>query len=89
MFRTRGKILLEGDPAISLPPSHPCTKVNPPLRSPEDVHALVEALAEGIVEAVATDHAPHAAADKAGPFETAAFDANRFAARWIAARMSW
>jgi dihydroorotase len=56
-----------------LPPAHPCTKVNPPLRSPQDVEALVAALADGTIDAVATDHAPHTAADKAGPFQTAAF----------------
>ncbi|TAM69949.1 MAG: dihydroorotase [Microbacteriaceae bacterium] len=34
-------------------------KVNPPLRRPEDVHALREALADGTIDIVATDHAPH------------------------------
>lgn len=65
--------LLEGDPATDLPPAHPCTKVNPPLRSPEDVQALVEALRDGTIDAVATDHAPHTRADKAGPYTSAAF----------------
>jgi dihydroorotase len=40
------------------------TKVNPPLRSREDVQALRHALAEGIIDAVATDHAPHSLAEK-------------------------
>src|SRR5690606_13530591 len=34
-------------------------KVNPPLRRDEDVHALREALADGTIDIVATDHAPH------------------------------
>ncbi|WP_018350101.1 dihydroorotase [Longispora albida] len=42
----------------------PVNKVNPPLRTQSDVDALRAALAEGIIDAVATDHAPHAAEDK-------------------------
>ncbi|WP_026930523.1 dihydroorotase [Glycomyces tenuis] len=42
----------------------PVYKVNPPLRSDADVAALRAALAEGVVDAVATDHAPHAPQDK-------------------------
>ncbi|HEY8373836.1 MAG TPA: dihydroorotase [Pseudonocardiaceae bacterium] len=42
----------------------PVNKVNPPLRGAADVEALRTALAEGIVDCVATDHAPHAAQDK-------------------------
>ncbi len=42
----------------------PRYKVNPPLRSAADVHALRQALADGTIDAVATDHAPHAAEDK-------------------------
>jgi dihydroorotase len=34
-------------------------KVNPPLRTEEDVEAIVEGIKEGIVDAIATDHAPH------------------------------
>jgi dihydroorotase len=48
-------------------------KVNPPLRTEADVRALVQGLNDGVIDAVATDHAPHAAADKEGPFEEAAF----------------
>lgn len=40
-------------------------KMNPPLRSAEDRDALVEALRDGTVDAIATDHAPHTAAEKA------------------------
>jgi dihydroorotase len=42
----------------------PANKVNPPLRTAADTQALRAALAEGIVDCVATDHAPHAAQDK-------------------------
>jgi dihydroorotase len=42
----------------------PVFKVNPPLRTAEDIHALREALADGTIDAVATDHAPHAHEDK-------------------------
>jgi dihydroorotase len=42
----------------------PIYKVNPPLRSERDVHALREALADGTIDVVATDHAPHPAEDK-------------------------
>jgi dihydroorotase len=48
------------------------TKVNPPLRSAADRAALRLALAEGIVDAVATDHAPHGLADKDLEFDKAA-----------------
>jgi dihydroorotase len=40
------------------------TKVNPPLRSQEDVEALREGLSDGTIDAVATDHAPHHLDDK-------------------------
>jgi dihydroorotase len=39
-------------------------KVNPPLREPEDVEALRRALADGTIDCVATDHAPHGILDK-------------------------
>jgi len=65
--------LLGGDPSLDLPPAHPRMKVNPPLRSSDDVEAVVEALADGTIDAIATDHAPHSMADKEGPFATAAF----------------
>jgi dihydroorotase len=42
----------------------PVFKVNPPLRTEADVVALREALAEGVIDVVATDHAPHALEDK-------------------------
>ena len=48
-------------------------KVNPPLRSLRDVREMVRALRNGTIDVIATDHAPHAAADKAGTLEEAAF----------------
>jgi dihydroorotase len=51
----------------------PVYKVNPPLRPAEDVQALRDALADGTIDAVATDHAPHADHDKDHPFGDAAF----------------
>ncbi|HEX2074693.1 MAG TPA: dihydroorotase, partial [Geodermatophilus sp.] len=42
----------------------PVFKVNPPLRTDADVEALRAGLAEGVIDAVATDHAPHAVEDK-------------------------
>ena len=51
----------------------PTFKVNPPLRPEEDVHALRAALADGTIDAVATDHAPHARHDKEHAFVDAAF----------------
>ncbi|WP_224402320.1 dihydroorotase [Pseudonocardia sp. ICBG1034] len=39
----------------------PVNKVNPPLRTADDTRAMREALAEGVIDVVATDHAPHAA----------------------------
>jgi dihydroorotase len=48
-------------------------KMNPPLRSADDRAALLEALRDGTIEAVATDHAPHAEHEKEVPFEEAPF----------------
>jgi len=47
------------------------TKVNPPLRSPDHVDALVAALAKGLVPAIGTDHAPHAIHEKEDCFDDA------------------
>jgi dihydroorotase len=46
-------------------------KVNPPLRSEEDVAALRAALADGTIDAIATDHAPHSPLEKDCEFEAA------------------
>jgi dihydroorotase len=51
----------------------PNVKMNPPLRAEEDRAALVEALRDGTIEAIATDHAPHARHEKEVPFEEAPF----------------
>ncbi|SJM58096.1 dihydroorotase [Agrococcus casei] len=48
-------------------------KVNPPLRRDEDVQALREAVADGTIDIVATDHAPHAPEQKLTSFGDAAF----------------
>ncbi len=47
-------------------------KVNPPLRSAADVAAIIEGLADGTLDAIVTDHAPHARTDKELEFEYAA-----------------
>jgi dihydroorotase len=48
-------------------------KVNPPIRTEEDRQALVQGLADGTIDAVATDHAPHNVAEKEVEFDRAAF----------------
>lgn len=48
-------------------------KMNPPLRSAADIESIVVALADGTVDAIATDHAPHASHEKQVEFERAAF----------------
>lgn len=48
------------------------TKVNPPLRTRADVDALIEGLKEGVIDCVATDHAPHTLEDKVIEFHYAA-----------------
>lgn len=51
----------------------PIYKVNPPLRSEDDIAALREALADGTIDIVATDHAPHPMEDKECEWDAAAF----------------
>ena len=46
-------------------------KVNPPLRTPTDVAAMREAVKTGVIDMLATDHAPHAAHEKETPFDEA------------------
>jgi dihydroorotase len=48
-------------------------KMNPPLRSREHVEAILEAIADGTIDAIATDHAPHHADEKDVEFDHAAF----------------
>ena len=47
-------------------------KMNPPLRSEDDRQALIEGLRSGVIDCVATDHAPHSVDEKEVPFEEAA-----------------
>lgn len=49
------------------------TKINPPLRSSADVEAIKEALADGTIDVIATDHAPHTDAEKDVEFDLAPF----------------
>jgi dihydroorotase len=53
-------------------------KVNPPLRTQQDVNAVVQGLADGVIDCIATDHAPHTSADKDRTFEEAAFGISGF-----------
>ena len=48
-------------------------KVNPPLRAPEDCNALLDGVADGTIDAIVTDHAPHTHYDKDCEFELAPF----------------
>ncbi|MFW5959593.1 MAG: dihydroorotase [Chitinivibrionales bacterium] len=48
-------------------------KMKPPLRRPEDRDAVVEGIRSGVIDVIASDHAPHAKEDKDTEFETAAF----------------
>jgi len=50
-----------------------CAKMNPPLREPEDVEAIKKGLAEGVIDVIATDHAPHTREEKNVAFEKAPF----------------
>jgi len=57
----------------SAPPYESSTKVNPPLRTLADIRALWEGLADGTIDAIATDHAPHASVRKDVEYDQAAF----------------
>jgi len=48
-------------------------KMNPPLRTAADVEAIKQGLRDGTIDVIATDHAPHAADEKAGEFDYAPF----------------
>jgi dihydroorotase len=66
----------DGDPwrddALVAAPYASSTRVNPPLRTPADALACLAALADGTIDAIATDHAPHTEVDKAVEFGQAA-----------------
>jgi dihydroorotase len=51
----------------------PNTKINPPLRSKEDVKAIRKGLAEGVIDLIATDHAPHTEEEKNKEYALAPF----------------
>jgi dihydroorotase len=51
----------------------PNAKVNPPLRSEEDVAAVREGLASGVIDIIASDHAPHSPEEKSRPWDQAPF----------------
>jgi len=61
------------DEALLAVPYDSSTKVNPPLRGRADVRALWAGLVDGTVDAIATDHAPHASVKKEVEFDRAAF----------------
>jgi dihydroorotase len=63
-------LVLTDDAVRSLDPN---VKMNPPLRAEQDRVALLDAVRDGTIEAIATDHAPHAAHEKDVPFEAAPF----------------
>lgn len=49
------------------------TKVNPPIRDEAHRKAMIQGIKEGVIDIIATDHAPHDPASKSQPFEKAAF----------------
>jgi dihydroorotase len=51
----------------------PNMKMNPPLRAEDDRQALLDAVRDGTIRAIATDHAPHSREEKDVPFESAPF----------------
>jgi dihydroorotase len=63
-------LTLTDDAVRSLDPN---LKMNPPLRTADDRASLIEALLDGTIEAIATDHAPHSREEKDVPFEAAPF----------------
>ena len=63
-------LVLTDDAVRSLDPN---VKMNPPLRADDDRQALIDALRDGTIACVATDHAPHSREEKETPFEAAPF----------------
>lgn len=59
------------DPTL-LPPYDTSTRVSPPLRSEEDIEALIEGLRDGTIDAIATDHTPHSQIETACEYRLAA-----------------
>jgi len=56
-----------------IPGMDPNWKMNPPLRTPRDVQAVIEALEDGTIDIIVTDHAPHAEEEKAKGVDLAPF----------------
>ncbi|QAY65441.1 dihydroorotase [Paenibacillus protaetiae] len=56
-----------------IPGMDPNWKMNPPLRTPRDVQAVIEGLEDGTIDIIVTDHAPHAAEEKAKGMQLAPF----------------
>ncbi len=54
-------------------PQNPNYKMNPPIRGKKDVEAIKQAIADGVVDVIASDHAPHSAEEKAAGFLKAPF----------------
>lgn len=65
--------LLLTEDAVGADPDPARFKMNPPLRSETDRQALIEALVDGTIDVIATDHAPHPADEKENPFAEAPF----------------
>ena len=63
---------------VALPAYNTAAKVNPPLRTERDVDVVVQALKDGVIDCIATDHAPHTQGDKECSFEDAAFGISGF-----------
>jgi dihydroorotase len=63
-------LVLTHEAVLTLEPN---VKMNPPLRTEADRAALLQALVDGLIDCVATDHAPHATEEKEVPFEEAPF----------------
>ncbi len=59
------------DMPVTLDAYDSTAKVNPPLRGQADVEALIAGLREGVIDAIATDHAPYSVTEKAVPLEEA------------------
>ena len=65
--------LLLTDEVVGDDPDPARFKMNPPLRSEDDRQALIEALVDGTIDVIATDHAPHPGDEKENPFAEAPF----------------
>lgn len=63
---------------IILKPYDTNTKVNPPLRTQKDISALIQGLRDGVIDVIATDHAPHTWVDKNCEYGLAAFGITGF-----------